>query len=189
MLRLHSMPTCRKLTAWTMLQARVHRVRSNPHRANIPLLKIHILTTRLHFTKSLFAASVLPATLVIDQRPTLPSYASGREDYGVRDSTPALVPPRRERDSGENHTLPSQPDDKDSAENSTVNAYPRHSSVTATRGSPAGRLSGTGKNTSTRKERDTFVASLPTRVQVKLNQPFGKDNLTQCFKSQVQYTQ
>ena len=179
MLRLHSMPTCRKLMAWTMLQVRVHRVRSNLHRPNVPLMRNHIFNhCLLIYVISLLVASVLPVTLVIDQRPTLPSYASGREDYGVRDSTPALVLPRRERDRGENHTLPPQPDDKDSAENSTVNAYPRHSSVTATRGSPAGRLSGTGKNTSTRKERDTFVASLPTRVQVKLNQPFGKDNLT-----------
>jgi hypothetical protein len=37
----------------------------------------------------------------------------------------------------------------------------------------------------TARERETFVATLPTRVQVKLNQPFGKDNLVQCFLSEA----
>ena len=122
--------------------------------------------------------------MVIDQRPSLPSYASGRSDYCVRDSLPPLVP-RRQCDSEGNPTCQPQQDDQAIVENTTVNAYPRYSSVTATCGSPAGRLSGRGENTSTRKERDIFVASLPTRVQVKLKQPFGKDNLTQCFKSQA----
>jgi anti-sigma factor RsiW len=37
----------------------------------------------------------------------------------------------------------------------------------------------------TARERETFVATLPTRVQTKLNQPFGKDNIVQCFMSEA----
>ena len=37
----------------------------------------------------------------------------------------------------------------------------------------------------THREREAFVATLPTRVQAKLNQPFGKDNLAQCFSSEA----
>ena len=37
----------------------------------------------------------------------------------------------------------------------------------------------------TAREREAFVAALPTRVQAKLNQPFGKDNLVQCFSSEA----
>ena len=60
-----------------------------------------------------------------------------------------------------------------------VNEYPRLSAITVTHGSGEGILSGT------RQERANFVDLLPTRVQVKLNQPFGKDNLTQCFKAEA----
>jgi hypothetical protein len=37
----------------------------------------------------------------------------------------------------------------------------------------------------TTREREAFVTTLPTRVQAKLNQPFGKDNLVQCFASEA----
>ena len=37
----------------------------------------------------------------------------------------------------------------------------------------------------TAREREAFVNTLPTRVQAKLNQPFGKDNLVQCFLSEA----
>ena len=152
MLRLHSMPTCRKLMAWTMLQVRVHQVRSSLHRANVPLLRIHILTIHLLIYKNLSSCCIsTTCDIGHDQRPTLPSYASGRSDYCVRDSSPPLVP-QGQRDSEENPTRLPQQDDQAIVENTTMNAYPRHSSVTATRGSPAGRLSGTGENTSTRKE-------------------------------------
>jgi hypothetical protein len=36
-----------------------------------------------------------------------------------------------------------------------------------------------------RQERETFAASLPSPVQLKLSQPFGKDNNLQCFKSEA----
>lgn len=36
-----------------------------------------------------------------------------------------------------------------------------------------------------KKEREAFVAALPTKVQTMLNQPFGKENLTQCYKSEA----
>jgi hypothetical protein len=34
-------------------------------------------------------------------------------------------------------------------------------------------------------EREAFVTTLPTRLQAKLNQPFGKDNIVQCFSSEA----
>ena len=37
----------------------------------------------------------------------------------------------------------------------------------------------------TAREREAFVTTLPTRVQAKLNQPFGKDNIVQCFMSEA----
>ena len=37
----------------------------------------------------------------------------------------------------------------------------------------------------TAREREAFVATLPTRVRTKLNQPFGKDNIVQCFMSEA----
>jgi hypothetical protein len=36
----------------------------------------------------------------------------------------------------------------------------------------------------TAREKDAFEATLPSAVQAQLNQPFGKDNLDQCFYSQ-----
>ena len=72
-----------------------------------------------------------------------------------------------------------------SESNTAVNEYPRFSAITATQDSGADILSGTNHNSSTRQERTNFVESLPTRVQVKLNQPFGNDNLTQCFKAEA----
>ena len=58
--------------------------------------------------------------------------------------------------------------------NTAVNEYPRFSAITATQDSGADILSDTKPNSSTRQERTNFVESLATRVQVKLNQPFGK---------------
>jgi hypothetical protein len=43
----------------------------------------------------------------------------------------------------------------------------------------------TASNTASQREREAFVATLPTSVQLKLNQPFGKDNLVQCFKAET----
>ena len=76
------------------------------------------------------------------------------------------------------------------------NEFPRVSLVTAqltasiptSWSSPAPRITSalpTVQASITAREREAFVATLPTRVQVKLNQPFGKDNLVQCFSSEA----
>ena len=41
------------------------------------------------------------------------------------------------------------------------------------------------RNTMSKKEREAFAATLPTKVQLMLNQPFGKDNLNQSFKAEA----
>ena len=68
---------------------------------------------------------------------------------------------------------------------------PRLSLVTARLAAQQGRnhqiILPTVKNSTTARERETFVVSLPTRVQVKLDQQFGKEikSRSQCFKSQA----
>lgn len=49
---------------------------------------------------------------------------------------------------------------------------------------PNARMNGLNPRTPrfrTVSEKDAFEWTLPTAVQAQLNQPFGKDNLTQCF--------
>jgi hypothetical protein len=63
--------------------------------------------------------------------------------------------------------------------------YPRESEVTLRAANNTNQqVLGSTQNYVSRKEREAFVQSkLSPRVQALLNQPFGKENLTQCFKS------
>ena len=67
-----------------------------------------------------------------------------------------------------------------------INEFPRMSMIT---GAHDHQLSGTYstlptvRNTVAKREREEFVRSLPTRVRVKLDQKFGKENRNQCFVS------
>ena len=68
------------------------------------------------------------------------------------------------------------------------NEYPKWSVVMAVYDhQEAGpyRVPPTVGNTVAKLERELFVKSLPTRVQVKLDQKFGKDNIVQSFKSEA----
>ena len=72
------------------------------------------------------------------------------------------------------------------AEDTTL--YPRVSVVTEVHDRPQNgqyKVQPTLRNTVARAERESFVQRLPTRVQVKLDQQFGKDNNAQCFKSEA----
>ena len=74
---------------------------------------------------------------------------------------------------------------KDSAAKYSGNEYPKWLVVTATydqRELGTYRVPPTVGNTVAKIERELFVQSLPTRVQVKLDQKFGKDNTVQSFK-------
>ena len=64
---------------------------------------------------------------------------------------------------------------------------PRFSLVTARVDRGNNTVLPTVRNTTTAREREAFTASLPTRVQVKLDQKFGKEinSRSQCFKSQA----
>jgi hypothetical protein len=80
------------------------------------------------------------------------------------------------------------PYQSDTYETEKETAYPRESVITAARNQ---RESGiysvppTVGNTVAKGERENFIRSLPTRVQVKLDQKFGKDRIAQCFKSEA----
>jgi len=69
--------------------------------------------------------------------------------------------------------------------------YPRHSDIvpisaieqqlSETHAAPA-RL------TLRKQDRETFLESVSPRVQALVNQPFGKENLLQCFKSEAHFS-
>jgi hypothetical protein len=61
--------------------------------------------------------------------------------------------------------------------------FPVQSAVTPT--TNRGDLLPHNRNTVSKQEREGFAATLPTPVQLKLNQQFGKDNNLQCFKSEA----
>ena len=63
--------------------------------------------------------------------------------------------------------------------------FPRESAVTVFAAKQAGVVLPTVQIRVSARERAEFLATLPTRVQLKLNQPFGKDNIVQCFKSEA----
>ena len=63
--------------------------------------------------------------------------------------------------------------------------FPRESAVTVFAAKQVGVVLPTVQTRVSARERAEFLATLPTRVQLKLNQPFGKDNLVQCFKSEA----
>lgn len=60
--------------------------------------------------------------------------------------------------------------------------FPRESAVTLFAAQQAGVILPSVQSRVSASERAIFLATLPTRVQVKLNQPFGKDNIVQCFQ-------
>ena len=67
-------------------------------------------------------------------------------------------------------------------------AYPRELVITAARDQrESGKYSlpPTVGNTVAKSERDKFIRNLPVRVQVKLDQKFGKDRIAQSFKSEA----
>ena len=69
-----------------------------------------------------------------------------------------------------------------------VDTYPRMSVITAAhiqQRTGQYRALPSVKNNVAKREREEFVQSLPTRVQVKLDQKFGKDNIVQCFKAKA----
>ena len=63
--------------------------------------------------------------------------------------------------------------------------FPRESAVTLFAAQQAGVILPSVQSRVSASERAIFLATLPTRVQVKLNQPFGKDNIVQCFQSEA----
>ena len=100
-----------------------------------------------------------------------PNYATGTPTYSTQGGS---IEGYQMFEVHKESSFSSQEEDANEA-SMAVNEYPRFSAITATHGSGEGILSGTNHNSSTRQERANFVDSLPTRVQVKLNQPFGKD--------------
>ena len=81
-----------------------------------------------------------------------------------------------------------EPHEDSTAKYSGNEEYPKWSVVTTIydqQESGAYRVLPTIGNTVEKIERDLFVKSLPTRVQVKLDQKFGKDNIAQSFKSEA----
>lgn len=72
------------------------------------------------------------------------------------------------------------------AEREEYDEYPSVSAVTANASTLVAHATlPTAQKPVSNRERTLFVQMLPTRVQVKLNQPFGKDNIVQCFASEA----
>ena len=116
---------------------------------------------------------------------TRPSYRRG----GIDSSTRVAHYPEPDLLSPDSTTIfvpaPSpSPDEK-------LELYPRESAITrmdAMQHPSDGDLPAplpTLNNSVTRKAREAFATTLSPRVQAMLNQKFGKENLTQCFKSEA----
>ena len=77
---------------------------------------------------------------------------------------------------------------RDAREAELETAYPRKSVITAARDQrESGKYSlpPTVGNTVAKSEREKFIRNLPVRVQVKLDQKFGKERIAQSFKSEA----
>ena len=128
----------------------------------------------------------------------LPSYAADRHclppaqlsQYSALHSSTPLGPPDGSWDAASSAPLPIRASDEEDYDDfPTVSLVTALSAISQTRliPGPAGLVKAvpTKQKPVSVSEREAFVLTLPTRVQVKLNQPFGKDNLVQCFQSEA----
>ena len=127
-----------------------------------------------------------PRTVVIQEntkRKDTAELATGKM-FLVGTGVPAIMPPPHQRYC----IVPPPVPGREAIETAQETAYPRESAITATRSQQeSGKYSVTPTvgNTVAKNEREKFLRSLPTRVQVKLEQKFGKDRAAQSFKSEA----
>jgi len=69
--------------------------------------------------------------------------------------------------------------------------YPRHSAVVPTPPTLGAQSSGPAspvKLTLSKQDREKFLQGVSPQIQALVNQPFGKENMLQCFKSEARFS-